>query len=138
MVRKDKVINIEYTQLDLEWKRTTFNANIAFKAGFLLYANCLYENAVAQAKHLLKNLACSKDSVSVVLVSLHNLADFHLQNNNRRDALDCLQEAVLCLSDKLKANSLSSRSEVALLWGLSRANRQLWLLEKSQKPLIDC
>lgn len=135
LLLNDKTVNNTNVQSFLDWQRVTLNANIAFNAGYLIHANCLYESAIAEAKHLFDRLVCSRDSVAAILVSFHNLADFHMQNDNRRDALDCLHEVIFCLSDKLKINKLNLHSEAALMWGLGRANRQLWLVEKNHKVL---
>jgi hypothetical protein len=137
LLLNDKAANNTQVQSIIDWQQVTLSANIAFSAGYLVYANCLYESAVVKAKHLFDKLVCSRDSVAAVLVSFHNLADFHMHNNNRHDALNCLREAVFCLSNKLKKNKLTLHSEAALIWGLGRANRQLWLVEKNHKVLSD-
>jgi hypothetical protein len=115
------------------WKRTTLNANTAFGSGLLVYANCLYESAVAQAQFIFKNNECNRQTVAIILASFHNLADFYLQNNNKSDAVDCLHQAVSFLSYARISRSNSIGKDTVLIWGLTIANRQLWLVEKKYK-----
>jgi hypothetical protein len=114
----------------LEWEHTIQKANHAFESGHLIQANFLYESSIAKAKYLFKNRECSRDSVATILVSYHNLSDFHLHNNNKTNALDCLQEAIACLSNKLETSSIDIQSEAALMWGLALANQQMWSFKK--------
>jgi hypothetical protein len=113
-----------------EWKELTVSANEAFREGHSFYADCLYEKAADKAKYLFSKLICNRDSVAALLVSLHNLAYFHLANSNRRCALDCLNEAVSYLTKSLKTNNTDSTKEAAIIWGLGQANQQLWLIER--------
>lgn len=118
-----------YAATILEWQRTMLNANIAFDEGFLIYANCLYERAVEKAVHLFES-DCCKQTVAILLCSFHNLADFYMRNNNKADALNCLYQSVACLSYAQASQSDLTSKKATLIWGLAKANQQVWLIEK--------
>lgn len=122
----------------IEWEKITVSANDAFKEGHLFIANCLYEKAASKAKYLFSKLVCNRDSIATLLVSFHNLAYFHLAYDNKRYALDCLTEAVSCLTNSLKNNVTDCSKEAALIWGLGQANQQLWLIERECKHEPAC
>jgi hypothetical protein len=115
-----------------DWKRCIENANLMFDESDFIQAELLYQKTINIAISAFSEQTMNKHTISVLLVSFHNIADLYSRQERYLDVLVSLEAAFVYIKTKLDGVMPNSDEAVDLTWGLMKARRQL-LTFTSQK-----
>jgi len=107
------------------WKIRVEIANMAFEQEDFVHAEILYKKTINVAISAFCEQAISKQTVSMLLVSFHNIADLYAQQERYLEVKLSLEGAFVYIQTKLKSTAPNSEEAADLTWGLMKAKRQL-------------
>lgn len=108
-----------------DWKRCIENANLMFDDSDFVQAELLYKKAIDIAISAFSEKTLNKHTISMLLLSFHNIADLYARQERYLDVILSLEAAFVYIKTKLDGVVPNSDEEVDLTWGLMKARRQL-------------
>jgi hypothetical protein len=115
-----------------DWKKCIESANLMFDESDFVQAELLYKKAINIATSAFSEQTMNKHTISMLLVSFHNIADLYSRQERYLDVILSLETAFVYIQTKLDGVVPNSDEAVDLTWGLMKARRQL-LTFTSQK-----
>ena len=107
------------------WKICMENANAVFDDDNFVQAEILYKKTISVAISAFSEATISKQTISMLLVSFHNIADLYARQERFLEAELSLEGAFVYIQVKQNGIEPNSEEDVDLTWGLMKARRQL-------------
>lgn len=117
------------------WEQNIESGNTAFDEYDFMLAETLYKSAIQIAISVFTEQAINKQTISMLLVSFHNIADLYTCTNCHVEAEQVLGTVLAYIQKKLKKVPANSQEAVDLTWGLMKAKRQLVTFTKQQAQI---